>query len=191
MASAGASGTVIVEDQRSYNKIETLGGKNPTEIDSDLREVCGGQTVDRSTICGEQTVDRSTVCGGQTVDRSTVCGEQTVDRSTFCGGQTVDRSTVCGEQTVDRSTVCGEQTADRSTVCGKQTVDRGTVSIWATRFREGRVTINDDPRPGRPKTSADERSVKLVADFLAQDSRETCQKMSQAIGISPTSVFRF
>ena len=169
MASAGASGTVIVEDQRSYNKIETLGGKNPTEIDSDLREVCGGQTVDRSTICGEQTVDRSTVCGGQTVDRSTVCGEQTVDRST----------------------VCGEQTADRSTVCGKQTVDRGTVSIWATRFREGRVTINDDPRPGRPKTSADERSVKLVADFLAQDSRETCQKMSQAIGISPTSVFRF
>jgi transposase len=54
-------------------------------------------------------------------------------------------------------------------VCGEQKVDRSTVSRWATRFREGRVTINDDPRPERPKTSTDKRSVKLVADFLAED----------------------
>jgi hypothetical protein len=32
-----------------------------------------------------------------------------------------------------------------------------------------RVAINDDPRPARPKTSTDERSVKLVADVLAED----------------------
>jgi len=61
MASAGASGTVTVEDQRSYIKIETLRSKNPTEIHSALREVCSEQTVDRSTVCSEQTVDRSTV----------------------------------------------------------------------------------------------------------------------------------
>jgi hypothetical protein len=47
MASAGASGTVTVEDQRSYIKIETLRGKRPTEIHSALPEVCGEQTVDR------------------------------------------------------------------------------------------------------------------------------------------------
>jgi len=40
--------------------------------------------------------------------------------------------------------------------CGKQTVDRSTVFRWATRFCEGRVTINDDSRPGRPKTLTDE-----------------------------------
>jgi predicted RNA-binding Zn-ribbon protein involved in translation (DUF1610 family) len=181
---------VTVENHTSYIKIEILRGKNPTEFHSALCEVCGEQTVDRSTVCGEQTVDRSTVCGEQTVDRSTVCGEQTVGRRTVCGEQTVDRSTVCGEQTVDRSTVCGEQTVDRSTVCGEQTVDHSTVSRWPTRFREGRVTINDDPRPGRPKTSTDERSVKLVAEFLAEDRRETYELMSQATGISPTSVFR-
>jgi len=90
MASAGASGTVTVEDQRSYIKIETLHGKNPTEIHSALCEVCGEQTVDHSTVCGEQTVDRS------------------------------------------------------------------TVSHLATRFHEGRVAINDNPRPERPKTSTDE-----------------------------------
>jgi len=71
-ASAGASGTVTGEDQRSYIKIETLLGKNPTEIRSVLLEVCGEQTVDLSTVCGEQTVELSTVCGEQTVDLSTV-----------------------------------------------------------------------------------------------------------------------
>ena len=60
---------MTVEDQRSYIKIETLHGRNPTEIQSALREVCGEQTVNRSTVCAEQTVDRSTVCGEQTVDR--------------------------------------------------------------------------------------------------------------------------
>jgi len=79
MASAGASGTVTVEDQRSHIEIETLRGKNPTEIHSALREVCGEQIVDSSTV-----------------------------------------------------------------------------SRWTTPFREGRVTINDDPRPERSKTSTDE-----------------------------------
>jgi hypothetical protein len=54
-------------------------------------------------------------------------------------------------------------------VCGEQTVDCSTVSHWATHFHEGHVSINDYPRPGRPKTSTDERSVKLVADFLEGD----------------------
>jgi hypothetical protein len=92
MVSAGTLGTVTVDDQKSYFKIGTLHGKNPTEI--------------RSALCE---------------------------------------------------------------VCGEQTVDRTKVSLWATCFYEVRVTINDDLRPGRLKTSTDERNVKLVADFLAQD----------------------
>jgi hypothetical protein len=54
-------------------------------------------------------------------------------------------------------------------VCGEQPVDCSTVSCWTTRFHEGCVSINDDPRPGRLKTSTDERSVKLVAYFLEAD----------------------
>jgi hypothetical protein len=156
MASAGASGKVTVEIQRSCINTENLCGKNTTGIHSDLCEVCGEQTVDLSTDCGEQTVDRSTLCG---------------------------------EQTVDRSSVCGEQAVDRSTVCGKQSVDRSTGSCWATCFLEGRVTTNLYPRTGRTNTSTDDRSVKLVAEFLAQNRRATCEEISQATGISPTSVF--
>ena len=113
MASAGASGIVTVEDQRSYIKIESLRGKTSIEIHSALHEVWGEQTVDRSTV-----------------------------------------------------------------------------SRWATRFREGRVTINDYPRPGRPKASTDKWSVRLVVAFLAQDHQVTCKEISQATGTSPTSVFR-
>jgi hypothetical protein len=43
--------------------------------------------------------------------------------------------------------------------------------------------------PGRPKTSTDEQSVKLVADLLAEDRQATCEEISQGAGISPTSVF--
>ena len=50
MACAGASGIVTVEDQKPYIKIETLRGKNTTEIHSALRGVCGEQTVERSSL---------------------------------------------------------------------------------------------------------------------------------------------
>jgi transposase len=50
MAAVHVSGTVTNDDQRAYIKIETLRGKTPTEIHSPLMEVCGVETVDRSTI---------------------------------------------------------------------------------------------------------------------------------------------
>ena len=36
------------------------------------------------------------------------------------------------------------------------------------RSRGGCVSIDNDPRSGRPRTSTDERSVKLVADALEE-----------------------
>ncbi|PNF43538.1 hypothetical protein B7P43_G03937 [Cryptotermes secundus] len=77
-----------------------------------------------------------------------------------------------------------------SEVCDELTVDRSTVSSWASRFRGGRVSINDDPRLGRPKTSTDERNVKLVSDALEEDRRATCEELSETTGIPLMSIFR-
>jgi len=55
MVPAGTLGTVKVEVQRSYIKIETLHGKSPIEIHSVLHEVCGEQTVDHSTVSHRAT----------------------------------------------------------------------------------------------------------------------------------------
>ena len=67
-----------------------------------------------------------------------------------------------------------------SEICGQFTVDRSTVPRWANHFRGGCVSIDNDPRPGRPKTSTDERSVKLVVDALQEDHCETCDELSRA-----------
>ena len=50
MKPAGVSGTVTISDQRSYIKINTLRGKNPTESHGALNKVCGKFTVDCSTV---------------------------------------------------------------------------------------------------------------------------------------------
>ena len=65
-------------------------------------------------------------------------------------------------------------------VCGEVTVDHSTVSHWANHFRGGCVSIDNDPRPARPRTTTDERSVKLVAYALEEDSCATCEELSRA-----------
>ena len=69
-----------------------------------------------------------------------------------------------------------------SEVCGEFTMDHSTVSRWANRFPGECVRIENDPRPGRPRISTDERSVKLVADTLEEDRRTTCEELSRATG---------
>ena len=51
------------------------------------------------------------------------------------------------------------------------------------------MCIDNDPRLGRPITSTDERSVKLVADALEEDRRATCEELSRATGVPAKSVF--
>jgi len=107
MAAVRISGTMSNVDQRTYIKIETLRRKTPTEIHSSLMEVCGVETVDRSTI-----------------------------------------------------------------------------SRWAQRFYEGRLSIENDPKSGRPRTSTDDQSVEPVLQILEEDCRMTCEETAHSAGIS-------
>jgi len=83
---------ILLSDQQSYIKIETLQGKNPTEIHNALHEVCGDSVVHRSTM-----------------------------------------------------------------------------SRWTSHFREGQVSIQDDPRSGLPVTATDDTSVVIVSTLLEED----------------------
>ena len=69
-----------------------------------------------------------------------------------------------------------------SEVCDEFTVDHSTVSRWANRFCGGCVSRVNDPRPGRPRTSTDERSVNLVSDAFEKDRLATCEELSKAMG---------
>jgi histone-lysine N-methyltransferase SETMAR len=62
-------------------------------------------------------------------------------------------------------------------VCGDSVVDRSMVSRWASRFREGRVSIQDDPRSARPVTATDDTSVVIVSTLLEDDDANHVKKL--------------
>ena len=64
-----------------------------------------------------------------------------------------------------------------------ETVNRGTISRWAQRFRKGRLSIENDPKSGRPRTSTDDQSVERVLQILEEDRRMTCEETAHFAGI--------
>jgi len=75
-------------------------------------------------------------------------------------------------------------------VCGDSVLDRSTVSRWASRFCKGGVSIQDDPRSGRPVIATDDTSVVIVSPLLEEDRRISCEEIAHEANISTASVFR-
>ena len=68
-------------------------------------------------------------------------------------------------------------------VCGVETVNRDTISRWNQHFREGRLSTENDPKSGRPRTSTDDQSVERVLQILEEDRRMTCEEIAYSAGI--------
>jgi transposase len=75
-------------------------------------------------------------------------------------------------------------------VCGVKAVDRSTISRWAQHFREGRLSIENDPKSGRRRTSTDDQNVERVVQILEEDRRMTCEEIAHSAGISRESAYR-
>jgi len=75
-------------------------------------------------------------------------------------------------------------------VCGVGTIDQNTISRWAQCFREGKMSIENDPKSGRPQTSTDDQSVERVLQILEEDRRMTCEEIAHSVGISRASAYR-
>jgi len=63
------------------------------------------------------------------------------------------------------------------------------VARWSSRFCEGQVRIQDDPRSGRPVTAMGDASVFIISTLLEEDLR-ICEEISYEANMSTTSVFR-
>jgi hypothetical protein len=70
-------------------------------------------------------------------------------------------------------------------VCGDSVVDHSTVSRWASRFSEGLVSIQEDPRIGRPVTAWDDTSVVIVSTHMEENRSKLCEEIAHE-----ASVFR-
>jgi histone-lysine N-methyltransferase SETMAR len=64
------------------------------------------------------------------------------------------------------------------------------VSWLASCFCEGWVSIQDDPRSGRPVTATNDTSVVIVSTLLEEDRRKSCEEIAHEADMSTASLFR-
>lgn len=74
--------------------------------------------------------------------------------------------------------------------CGESALPRSSVFDWARQFKEGRTSIEDRPRSGRPTEATDEHHVQLVEAEIKDDPRQTCEQIAYTLGISNPIVQR-
>ena len=51
-------------------------------------------------------------------------------------------------------------------------------------FKEGRKSVSEDPRPGQPSTSTDDRHVKRVREVIHGNRRLKVREVAEEVGIS-------
>ncbi len=72
-------------------------------------------------------------------------------------------------------------------VYGLSAVHRATVFHWYNAFSEGRDSIHDEQRSGRPMTTRMRENIACVADIL-KDHQSLCRLTAEWIGIPKTIV---
>ena len=55
---------------------------------------------------------------------------------------------------------------------------------WFKRFEKGRISVGEDPRPGRPSTSTDNDHVERVCAVICGNHRLTVREVANEVGIS-------
>jgi len=67
---------------------------------------------------------------------------------------------------------------------GEDAMGRTQVFVWFRRFKEGRSSVESDPRSGRPSTSRNEEMIAEVRTIVRNNRRLTVREMAHACGIS-------
>ena len=57
-------------------------------------------------------------------------------------------------------------------------------SEWFKRFKEGRMSVGEDPRPGRPSTSTNDDHVERFRAVIRGNRRLTVREVADEVGIS-------
>jgi transposase len=73
-------------------------------------------------------------------------------------------------------------------VCGESAMKRRTMHKWVDQFKEGRESVDDDARAGRPSTSRVDENIQRVYDLVKADRRITTRMIAEKLGISNGSV---
>jgi transposase len=67
---------------------------------------------------------------------------------------------------------------------GENSLSRAAVFEWHSRFKPGRVSVEDDKRSGRPSTSKTTENVEKIRELVHEDRRRTIHELADTVGIS-------
>ena len=73
-------------------------------------------------------------------------------------------------------------------IYGPQTISMRTVFKCDKAFKAGKFSVEDDTRPGRPKTSVTKATIADVKIVVEQDARLSVKDIASCTGISEGSV---
>ena len=69
-------------------------------------------------------------------------------------------------------------------IYGPQTISMRTVFRWVKAFKAGKFSVEDDTRPGKPKTSVTKANIAAVKIVVKQDARLSVKDIASCTGIS-------
>ncbi|GFS19041.1 Ig-like V-type domain-containing protein FAM187A [Elysia marginata] len=70
------------------------------------------------------------------------------------------------------------------TVCGDCACSYQTVFLWVKEFDEGKESLSDCPRPGRPKSCVKEQTIAPIKKDIDEDPHISVRKLSDTNGLS-------
>jgi len=68
----------------------------------------------------------------------------------------------------------------------KEAMGRTQTYEWWKRFKEGRTSVDDVPRSGRPSTSKTDDNVAKVHEVIRSNRRLTVRKVAEEVSVSKT-----
>ena len=66
-------------------------------------------------------------------------------------------------------------------IYGPQTISMRTVFRWVKAFKAGKFSVEDDTRPGRPKTSVTKANIAAVKVVVEQDARLSVKDIASCL----------
>ena len=81
------------------------------------------------------------------------------------------------------------QKFELDTLYEENTLPCRTVARWVSYLKEGRSSVKDEARPGRPVSATSENDVATVQSIVQQDSRYTVEKISDLSDLRSSYAF--
>jgi transposase len=74
-------------------------------------------------------------------------------------------------------------------VYGENVISRKQVSVWCNQFKEGRTSLLDEERAGRPTTQCNAVNERRVEQLLLTDRHKKLKEITYTLNTSKTTVY--